>query len=124
MASSRYGTSSRFTMNPELSFAATGSLPRDLANAKARWNVSADVVTVRTTSTSGISGTGLKKCRPTKRSARRVAAAIAATVRLDVLDAKIVAGGHRPSSSFHRAFFRSEERRGGKEGGCWWKEYY
>src|SRR2546421_3852538 len=94
-------------MNPELSFAATGSLPRDLANAKARSNVSVDVVTVRTTSTSGISGTGLKKCRPTKRSARLVAAAMAATVRLDVLEAKIVAGGHRPSSSFHRAFLSS-----------------
>src|SRR3989454_11981289 len=79
-------------MKPELSFAATGSLPSDLANAKARWNVSAEVVTVRTTSTSGISGTGLKKCKPTKRSPRFVVAAIAAIVRLDVFDAKIVAG--------------------------------
>src|SRR2546421_12324102 len=92
-------------MNPELSFAATGSLPRDLANAKARSNVSVDVVTVRTTSTSGISGTGLKKCRPTKRSARLVAAAMAATVRLDVLEAKIVAGGGRPAGAFPRGFF-------------------
>src|SRR2546422_5161193 len=94
-------------MKPELSFAATGSLPSDLANAKARWNVSAEVVTVRTTSTSGISGTGLKKCKPTKRSPRFVAAAIAAIVRLDVFEAKMVAGPHRPSSSFHRAFLRS-----------------
>src|SRR2546426_749207 len=59
-------------MNPELSLAATASLPRERANAKARRNVSSDVVTARTTSTSGISGTGLKKCRPTKRSARLV----------------------------------------------------
>src|SRR5207245_8844085 len=94
-------------MNPELSFAATGSLPSDLAKRNARWKVSVDVVTVRTTSTSGISGTGLKKCKPTKRSARRVAAAMAAIVRLEVLDAKIVAGGHTPSGSFHRAFFKS-----------------
>src|SRR5437667_385215 len=65
-------------MNPELSLAATASLPRERANAKARRNVSSDVVTARTTSTSGISGTGLKKCRPTKRSARLVAAAMAA----------------------------------------------
>src|SRR5438128_10351330 len=107
IASSRYGTSSKLTMKPELSFAATGSLPSDLANAKARWNVSAEVVTVRTTSTSGISGTGLKKCKPTKRSPRFVAAAIAAIVRLDVFEAKMVAGPHRPSSSFHRAFLRS-----------------
>src|SRR2546427_6647762 len=63
-------------MNPELSLAATASLPRERANAKARRNVSSDVVTARTTSTSGISGTGLKKCRPTKRSARLVGAAL------------------------------------------------
>src|SRR4029077_16225621 len=107
IASRRYGTSSRFTMNPELSFATTGSLPSDLANENARRTVSSDVVTVRTTSTRGMSGTGLKKCNPTKRSARLVAAAIAAIVRLDVFDAKMVAGPHNPSSSFQRAFLRS-----------------
>src|SRR5213078_47586 len=69
--------------------------------------LSAEVVTVRTTSTSGISGTGLKKCKPTKRSPRFVAAAIAAIVRLDVFEAKMVAGPHRSSSSFHRAFLSS-----------------
>ncbi len=93
-------------MKPELSLAATASLPSDLANANARLNVSSVVVTVRTTSTSGINGTGLKKCRPTKRSARFVAAAISAIVRLDVFDAKIVAGPHRPSNSLKRAFLR------------------
>src|SRR5213080_1292865 len=107
IASSRYGTSSKLTMKPELSFATTGSLPSDWANAKARRNVSAEVVTVRTTSTSGIRGTGLKKCSPTKRSPRFVAAAIAAMVRLDVFEAKMVAGPHRTSSSFHRAFLSS-----------------
>src|SRR2546422_53231 len=35
-------------MKPELSFAATASLPSDRANPNARWNVSAEVVTVRT----------------------------------------------------------------------------
>src|SRR2546422_3870296 len=94
-------------MNPELSFAATASLPRERANAKARRNVSSDVVTARTTSTSCISGTGLKKCRPTKRSARLVAAAMAAMVRLDVLEAKIVCGGQMASSSCHSAFLSS-----------------
>src|SRR6184192_380045 len=72
IASSRYGTSSKLTMKPEVSFAATGSLPSDRANAKVRSKVSAEVVTVRTTSTSGMSGTGLKKCRPTKRGDRFV----------------------------------------------------
>src|SRR5881397_3350570 len=107
MASRRYGTSSRFTMNPEVSFAATGSLPSDWVNANARRKVSSDVVTVRTTSTSGISGTGLKKWSPTNRSARCVAAAMAAMVRLDVFDAKMVAGPHRASSSRHREFLSS-----------------
>ena len=59
------------------------------------------VVTVRTTSTSCISGTGLKKWSPTNRSARLVAAAIAAMVRLEVFEAKIVCAGQRASSSFH-----------------------
>ena len=44
----------------------------------------------RTTSTSFMSGTGLKKCRPTKRSARFVAAAISVMESDDVLEAKIV----------------------------------
>src|SRR5882762_797898 len=94
-------------MKPELSFATTGSLPSDWANAKARRSVPSDVVTVRTTSTRGISGTGLKKCNPTKRSPRFVAAAMAAIVRLEVLDAKMVAGPHRPSSSFQSVFLSS-----------------
>src|SRR6266550_7085156 len=104
IASSRYGTRSRFTMKPELSLAATGSLPSEAAKAKARLKVCSDVVMVRTTSTSGITGTGLKKCSPTKRSARFVAPAISAIVRLDVLEAKIVPGPHKPSSSRKSTF--------------------
>ena len=45
-------------MNPEWSFAAIGSLPIARANAIARSYVSSEVVTVRTTSTSPIAGTG------------------------------------------------------------------
>ena len=81
------------TTKPELSFARIGSLPSRLAKSYAASKVATLVVTVRTTSTSFISGTGLKKCRPTIRSGRVVAAAIAAIVRLDVFDAKIVCGG-------------------------------
>jgi len=91
-------------MNPELSLADTASLPSDFANAKARAKDSSDVVTVFTTSTSCIRGTGLKKCSPTNRSARLVAAAMAAMVRLEVFDAKIVAGAQRPSRAFHSSF--------------------
>src|SRR5882762_3672833 len=91
-------------MKPELSLAATGSLPSEAAKAKARLKVCSDVVMVRTTSTSGIKGTGLKKCSPTKRSARFVAPAISTIVRLDVLEAKIVPVPQRPSSSRKSTF--------------------
>lgn len=77
-------------MNPELSLAATACFPSPRANFMARSKVSGVVVTVRTTSTSCIRGTGLKKCSPTNRSARLVEAAMAAIVRLEVLEAKIV----------------------------------
>src|SRR5216117_4309653 len=90
-------------MKPEVSLAAIGSLPSEAAKAKARLNVSADVVTVRTTSTSAMSGTGLKKCSPTNRSARLVAPASSAIVRLEVLEAKIVPWPQSPSSSLKRS---------------------
>ena len=54
--------------------------------------VSSDVQIPRITSTSFMIGTGLKKCRPTKRSGRAVEAPISVTVRLEVLEAKIVSG--------------------------------
>jgi len=65
------------------------------------------VVIVRTTSTSFIAGTGLKKWSPSIRSGRPQLTAIAAIVRLDVFDAKIVAGGHTELNSFHSEFLRS-----------------
>ena len=74
-------------------------MPSRRAKASARSNVSGLVVTARTTSTSGMSGTGLKKCRPTKRSGRPVAAAMSPMERLEVLEAKIVAGGQMASSA-------------------------
>ena len=50
------------------------------------------VASPRTTSTSRIRGAGLKKCRPTTRSGRRSAAAIAVTESDDVLVASSVCG--------------------------------
>src|SRR5207248_9186063 len=48
-----------------------------------------DVVIVPTTSTSFISGTGLKKCKPMNRSTRFVAVIISVMIREDVLLAKM-----------------------------------
>ena len=54
-------------MNPGSSRVVTGRLPSAATNAVAVATVSALVRTERTTSTSAIIGTGLKKCRPTRR---------------------------------------------------------
>ena len=62
---------------------------------------------VRTTSTSGITGTGLKKCIPISRSGRFVAAAISEMVSDDVFDAKMTSSRQCSSSSRQRAFFTS-----------------
>ncbi len=80
-------------MKPDRSRATIGSLPSRRANVITRSKLSREAVTGRTTSTSGMSGTGLKKWRPTKRSGRLVAEAMAPMGRLEVFDAKIVAGG-------------------------------
>src|SRR5436305_3682932 len=75
-------------MKPELSRAATGSLPSERANSKARSKLSSEVSRVRTTSTSFITGTGLKKWSPTTWSGRWVNMAIWVMVSEEVLLAK------------------------------------
>jgi hypothetical protein len=90
-----------------MSFPSIGSFPSRRAKSIAAAKVASLVVTVRTTSTSFISGTGLKKCSPTIRSARPLAAAIAAMVRLEVFEAKIACAGAIPSSSRQSAFLTS-----------------
>src|SRR5262245_39108486 len=60
---------------------------------------------VRTTSTSFISGTGLKKCRPSTCPGRLVAAAMAVTLHEEVLDARSVWGRQMASSLAKVSFF-------------------
>ncbi len=71
-----------------------GSLPSERANSKARSKVSSEVTMVRTTSTSFITGTGLKKWRPTNWSGRLVNMAIWVMVSDEVLLAKMASGLH------------------------------
>src|SRR6266542_2419027 len=106
-ASSRYGTSRRLTTNPELSLARIGSLPSDLAKSKTVFSVSSEVAIVRTTSTSFITGTGLKKWSPANRSGRLVAADISVIVSEDVLEQKIAAGLQAESRARKVSFFAS-----------------
>src|SRR5215469_12956712 len=54
-------------MKPGLSFARTGVLPSFVPNATTSSYTASSVAMVRTTSTSLITGTGLKKCKPTNR---------------------------------------------------------
>src|SRR5260370_1296695 len=93
IASRRYGTTSRLTMNPVLSCARTCVLPSFAPNATISSYTAGSVAIVRTTSTSFITGTGLKKCSPTNRCGRFVAAEISVIASEDVLLAKIVSVG-------------------------------
>ena len=76
-------------MNPELSRQVTGSLPSDFANSNAALNTASVVRIVRTTSTSFINGTGLKKWSPTNCFGRAVAIDSSVIVSDEVFDAKI-----------------------------------
>ncbi len=86
-------------MNPARSLMVTSTLPRRPQSASTSATTSAEVTTVRTTSTSFITGAGLKKCRPTTCSGRAVATAISVTLSDEVLVARMASGWQTRSSS-------------------------
>ncbi len=88
-ASSRYGPRMRLTRKPATSLTTTGVLPRRRARAHVVVTTASSVREPRTTSTSGIFRTGLKKCMPHTRSGCGTSAAIASTDSDDVLVARI-----------------------------------
>ncbi len=93
IADNRYGTSSALTTKPERSPQRTTFLPStSLANCSVRAAASGEVTSVLTSSTSGSTGTGLKKCRPSTRLGFCVAAAIFMIGMLDVFDASTASG--------------------------------
>src|ERR671935_2700522 len=71
----------------------TGTFPTACTHSQATSTVLSSVRMVCTTSTSFISGTGLKKCIPKTCAGRLVAAAMAVTLHEDVLDARTACGG-------------------------------
>ena len=89
----------RLTMKPGVDFACTGVLPQRRDSASIACAAEASVSAPQTTSTSFISGTGLKKCMPTSR--RGFAMPLASAVMLidEVLDAISASGGSSASSS-------------------------
>ena len=68
---------------------------------------SGSVTTVRTSSTSFCTGAGLKKCIPTTRPGRRVAAQISVTESDEVFVARIASGRTTSSSSPNIALLSS-----------------
>ncbi len=81
------------TTKPDRSAQTTGVLAERGGDARgAVAAVSAEVRIVRTTSTSAITGAGLKKCSPTTSAGRSVAIAHSITGRLDVVVASTTPG--------------------------------
>src|SRR5438093_875546 len=109
-ACSKYGPRTRVVMNPGTSFLTTTTvLPNDFARSTAAWSVASLVVSARTTSTSGISIGGLKKCIPTTFFGRFVPQA----------DVVSVEGGQLRDSVAHlpRADDRDPQSRAAPSGG-------
>ena len=88
-ASLRYPNSSRFATNPARSPTVTATLPSRATSSRTAAVTAGSVTTVVTTSTSRMTGAGLKKCSPTTRPCRPVAAATSVTDRELVLVASI-----------------------------------
>src|SRR5437870_5436616 len=91
-------------MKAVASLVCTGVLPTARTHSTAVLTAASSVRIVRTTSTSFMSGTGLKKWRPSTCPGRRVAAAIAVTLHDEVLEARIARGGQTRSSLANVSF--------------------
>ena len=95
------------TMKPGVSCACTGVWPISRADRDSASHTAGEVLSPAMTSTTFISGTGLKKWNPAKRCGTRNPAAIAVTDRDDVLVANTASGPTIDSSSAKRLFFTS-----------------
>ena len=92
----------RLTMKPGVDFACTGVLPQPLASSKIASATARPVRSPDTTSTSFISGTGLKKCMPTRRPGCFSSRASAVIDSDEVFDASTASGAMMASSSRSR----------------------
>ena len=94
-------------MNPARSLIVTSTLPSRAHSASTSATTSGAVTTVRTTSTSFMTGAGLKKCMPMTRLGRVVATEISVTDSDEVLVARIASGLQTRSSSAKICCLRS-----------------
>jgi hypothetical protein len=93
------GISTRLTTKPQLSLETRAVLPIEAVSDTIASLTASVVCNARITSTSAITGTGLKKCMPTTRDGSLEAAAMRVTEIDDVLVAKIASGRQIASSS-------------------------
>ena len=98
-ASSVNGRFTRLTMKPGASAERTAIFPQPVTSRVAASTTPGSASGGATTSTSGMTGAGLKKWRPTTRSGRAVAVAIAAIDSALVFEARIASGGAAASSA-------------------------
>ncbi len=89
----------RLTMKPGVDRACTGVLPQRFESSKMASATARSLARPETTSTSFISGTGLKKCMPTKRPGCFRPLARAVTEIDEVLEARMQSAPTMPSSS-------------------------
>ena len=94
-------------MKPARSWQITGDLPTDSTNARASFRTASSVTTVLTSSTSPITGAGLKKCTPSTLEGRVVLTAISMTGREEVFVAIMACSGSSGSSAWKASCFSS-----------------
>ena len=94
-------------MNPARSLTPTGVLPRSRDSRVSVSAISGGVSTVEITSTSFMTGAGLKKCSPATRAGFRVPPAICVTDREEVLVARIASARQASSSWANRVLLSS-----------------
>ena len=100
IAESRKGTRSALTTAPDRSAECTTCLPRTCsANPSARSRTDSPVSSVLTSSTSGSTGTGLKKCMPITRRGRAVHVPSFMIGMEEVFEARTASGSVTTSSS-------------------------
>ncbi len=99
----------RLTTNPGESLTVIGVLPTVSQKSRAAATVASAVAAPRTTSTSAMAGTGLKKWMPTKRSGRATKPARVVTDRLEVLLAMMASGRRAPAARSSRPRLMSSD---------------
>src|SRR5689334_21277137 len=88
-------------MNPGVSDATTGCFFQRRAVSNVRWTTARSLASHGTTSTSGMTGAGLKKCIPTTRPGVAQEEAIAATESDEVFVARIALAETTASSALN-----------------------